>query len=173
MDEAMGKSQKKTTLRTESNKFNVKRVEQNENEKNEKTPKKIDISIPHDNANMKPKENLEDSNEILEEIELNNIADDNKDADNVVLDFKNDFLPKETEKKIFKHEISLKRGDSKISNDPNGTSQKIHEIESITIEIRNKNNQETDSKSKSKSKEINGMESPPSVSSRNLKFEKF
>ena len=166
MDEALSKSQKKTTLRTESNKFNVKRVEQNENEK---APKKIDLSVPHDNANMKPKENLEDSNEILEEIELNNIADDNKDADNVVLDFKNDFLPKETEKKIFKHEISLKRKDSKTSNDPNGTSQKIHEIESITIEIRNKNKEETDSKSKP----INGMESPPSVSSRNLKFEKF
>jgi len=176
-EDLMNKSLKKSIQKSEAtNKFNVRRLEPGFlKEVEEKIMKKtLDVSMAneenshHNNNGKKEKDNWEDSNEILEEIELNNIADDNKDADNAILDFKNsDFLKKEPEKVEnaltfgFKHEISLKRSEKKdYNNNIAGTPQKVHEMESITIEIRSK---KENIENKEKANSI--LLSPPSISS--------
>ncbi len=141
--------------------------------------KTLDVSIENNHI-VKNKEEYEDSNEILEVVELNNIADDKQDVDNVVLDYQ---TPQTIKKEDLcsniitfggKNEISLRN--SKENNSLR--KQKSNEIESITIEIRSKNkdsDKSQNSKSNTSKNNINNKEnsnsfcmSPPEIASSSL-----
>ena len=179
-ESSLSRHQKKAPIKTasseNSNKFNVRRFENNNisvfNEKNMR--KTLDVSLvnndDHPNHN-KAKEECEDSNEILEVVELNNIADDIKDAENVVLDYKNSEILKNEEAQsdkimtfAFKNEISLKHASSKeINSFDSSNKRKINEVESIVIEIRSKIKEKDSEQCKSKINDSLCL-SPPSIS---------
>lgn len=161
-----------------ANKFNVRRLEgSNLSEFNEKIMKKtLDVSIANEENNhqIKNKVEDEDSNEILEVIELNNIADDKNDGDNAILDYK---IPKTLKKEDLGSRNIITFGDKKeISirnlkeNDSSFQNEKNNEIESIAIEIRGKN-KDIDKNKSFKSitnKDNNSFSiSPPEISSSN------
>jgi len=167
----------KTASSENSNKFNIRRFENNNksafNEKNLR--KTLDVSLMNNDDlpnHIKAKEEYEDSNEILEVVELNNIADDIKDAENVVLDYNN---PEILEKDVlqsdktmtfaFKNEISLKHISSKeINSIDSSNKRKINEVNSIVIEINSKNKVKDSEKDQSKFNSSLSF-SPPSISS--------
>lgn len=143
------------------NKFNIKRLEgKNIQEFNEKIMKKtLDVSLANEenSHNRKGKEEYEESNEILEEVELNNIADDNNNPDNVVIDYKNEDKLNNKDEKL----LTFAKNEEIISlpKEP-----KSNEIESITIEIRSKH-KENNNQDQDKSKVNSLCFTPPSISS--------
>lgn len=185
------KAVSKPEIPSNQSNFNVRKLgpgSENVNDFPEKVMKKtVDASQAndensHNNKNSgkkQQKDNCEDSNEILEEIELNNIADDIKDADNAVLEYKNsDFLKEpeinenidKNEKSAPKNQVSLKELSKMKELENNSATPKVQEIDSITIEIRSKNVREADEK---QSKPNSSIISPPSVSSSDRKNKYF
>lgn len=119
------------------NEENSKIIDQtNKNQKNQK------------NQNSDKKEILEDSNEILEAVEINNIIDDPKDFEHVMKNSEVQEVSKGIVENIITFVDQQQYGNEKIQDNSSG---RHHEIESIIIEIKNNSSNITSNNGNQKS----------------------